>query len=248
MAVPRVRAVSRAIELLSLIGARRRSLTLKDFIAGSGLPKTTVVRLLAELTDAGLISYNGRGSYTVGAALLRWAHLADEVWDVTDRVKGLMQDLVDNYGETLNIFVRQDLARVSIAQVEGQHTLREVVEVGQRIPLGAGAGAEILLAGDPDVIDTLHAAHPELDPEALRARAAAVRERGYAETINARNSGAAALAAPLHAQDGRIIAALSLSGPATRFTSEERALALPALLDTARHIDSVGLGPVEGLL
>ncbi len=76
-----VRSVLRAVELLNLHAAaqegyERDSRTVRDLIDGSGLAKTTVVRLVRTLEECGLLWQRGDGRTVPGPALLRWAGMA----------------------------------------------------------------------------------------------------------------------------------------------------------------------------
>ncbi|UYP17923.1 IclR family transcriptional regulator [Rhodococcus sp. Z13] len=242
-----VRSVARAFDLLNGFDAEHPVRTLRELVELSGLPKSTVVRLLGTLTSQGLVANRGDSTtYSVGPAFLRWVALADAMWEVGAEARQLMTDLRDRCGETVNIYIRQDLHRVSIAQVEGTTTVRSVVQVGERYPLVAGAAGRILLGGCPDeVLDTLAEQEGATD---LRNGAAGAREVGYAITHGDRELGASAVAAPIVSADGRVLAALSISGPTSRFTADRVARYVDAVTDTARQISAVGLGTVEAFL
>ena len=145
--------------------------------------------------------------------------------------------------------MRQAVQRVSIAQEEGTATVRSMVAVGEPMPLGRGATAKVLLSGAPDdLVGTLAEADPDLDAGTLARQVASIRETGYAVSHGERELGASAVAAPLHGEDGRVIAALSVSGPTSRFTAERIPGYVEAVVATARRLDEVGLGAVEALL
>ncbi len=117
------------------------------------------------------------------------------------------------------------------------------------MPLGRGATAKVLLSGAPDdLVGTLAEADPDLDAGTLARQVASIRETGYAVSHGERELGASAVAAPLHGEDGRVIAALSVSGPTSRFTAERIPGYVEAVVATARRLDEVGLGAVEALL
>ena len=82
-----VRSVARALDILALVGDEPTGVTLRDAVASTGLPKTTVLRLLQSLEARGLIWNVGSQTYVAGPALLHLAggnrllHGADD--DVT---------------------------------------------------------------------------------------------------------------------------------------------------------------------
>lgn len=244
-----VRSVSRAVDLLSLFDADHPVRTLREFVELTGLPKTTVVRLIGSLEAHGLIARREESMYSVGAVFLRWVSLSRSMWEVSVETRRIMSRLVDTCGETVNIYIRQDLNRICIAQVEGTATVRSVVGVGVPYVLSAGATAMILLGGCPDsVLRQLAKRDESLTLEALRSEVAGVREAGYAVTHGQRELGASAVAAPILGSDGRILAALSASGPTSRFTADRVGTYVEAVTAAAGEISAAGLGSVEAFL
>ena len=244
-----VRSVARAVDVLSLFDRQHPARTLREIVTLTGLPKTTVVRFLATLESLGLVTTRGESTYTVGPVFLRWVTLADVLWDVSQEARRIMRDLVDECGETVNLYVRQQNSRVSIAQVEGTTTVRSVVEVGTPYPITGGATALVLLGGCPDsFLEELSAGDASLSHDRLRSEVAGVREAGYAVTHGQRELGASAVAAPVFGADGRILAALSVSGPTPRFTAARVGNYVETVTAAARELSQVGLGPVEAFL
>lgn len=245
---PTVRSVDRSFDLLSLFDQRHPMLPLRDIVELSGLPKTTVVRLLAVLRERGIVSENEAGVYTVGATLLGWVRTAESLWQVNASTRAVMDELVRGYGETVTVYVRQGQHRTPIALSEGTHTVRNAVALGSLLPLHRGAASLVLLSGAPHLVQEVLDDDPSIDGDALRRRIEQVREAGYAESDGEREVGASAIAAPVHGRTDRVVAALSISGPSSRFDATRRDEAREALLHAVGQLDDVGLGPVEGLL
>ncbi|NKZ10803.1 IclR family transcriptional regulator [Mycolicibacterium septicum DSM 44393] len=244
-----VRSIARAVDVLELFDVEHSTRTLRELVAHTALPKTTVVRLISTLEALGLIADRGDSTYGLGAGFLRWVALSQAMWEISSQARQIMTRLVDTCGETANIYIRQDLNRVSIAQVEGTTTVRSVVEVGVPYALAAGAAAKILLTGAPDhVVRALAEIRPDIQLESLSREIASIREAGYAVTHGERELGASAVAAPIVASDGRVVAALSASGPTSRFTADRVGRYVDAVTAAATEISAAGLGSVEVFL
>jgi DNA-binding IclR family transcriptional regulator len=244
-----VRSIARAIEVLDLFDVAHPIRQLRELVTLTGLPKTTVVRLLATLESFGLVVARGDSSYGPGPSFLRWVKLAESLWEVGPEARKIMSRLVDDCGETVNIYIRRGLDRMSVAQVEGTATVRSVVEVGVPYPLAAGAAAKVLLGGVPEnVLRELVARHADLSLDALGREVASIRAAGYAVTHGERELGASAVAAPIAGKDGGVIAALSASGPTSRFTPDRVGRYVDAVSAAAGEISGAGLGPVEVFL
>ncbi len=242
-----IRTVGRVIDLIELFDHTTPTREVRDLVEASGLPKSTVLRLAGDLVARGVLSVDSRGRYTIGAALLRWILLAERMWRVDEATQQVLEELVRDLGETATIYVRQDLERTPIASVDGRHAVRNVVEIGARMPLTLGASAMALLSGDVSIIDQLEKRDPTLNGEWLRERAGKVVTDGYALSEGEREIGAASIAVPVRNRSGRVIAALSISGPVSRFTEQARERARDRLLAAGEQLSINGIGPVGGL-
>ena len=82
-----VRSIARAVEVLELFDVEHPTRTLRELVASTGLPKTTVVRLLSTLDSLGLIADRGDSTFGVGAGFLRWVTLAQSMWEVSTETR-----------------------------------------------------------------------------------------------------------------------------------------------------------------
>jgi DNA-binding IclR family transcriptional regulator len=244
-----VRSIVRAVDILGCFDARHPTRTLREIVDAAGLPKTTVVRLLATLQSQGLVLTMGDATYAPGAALLRWTRLAQTAWEVNPATRAILRELVDQCGETVNIYIRQDTERICIAQEEGTATVRSVVNLGASLPLSRGASGKVLLTGAPaPVLERACALETDLSAAALRRDVKAAADLGYAVTHQERELGASAVAAPIHGSGSRTVAALSIGGPTNRFTDLRVTEYVHLVTNAARRITDQGMGTVEAFL
>lgn len=238
-----VRSVTRVIDLLELFDAGHPTRTLKDLVEGTSLPKTTVVRLVATMCARKLLTARADGSYCLGPEMLRWVRLAGQTWAPPQEVIDVMRQLSADTGETVNLYIRQGLSRVVVAQCESTATVRSVIPVGVPYPLWAGAAGKILLQGAPELIADVAADSPRgrQSAEELRAAVDAGHQRGYVLVHGERELGASGLSFPITNAHERVVAALTLGGPTGRFTEDR----MPSYIDhtraAAEKISSIGL-------
>ncbi|MER5201041.1 IclR family transcriptional regulator [Streptomyces sp. NPDC002755] len=244
-----VRSVRRALDILSLLTEDQPTVPLKDMVDATGLPKTTVVRLVQTLEQYGLL-WATPGGYTAGPGLWRWAHLAHTSWELPPDTQKLLRELVDRRGETANLMIRRDVHRVCVAQQESPQPLRHVVRVGDELPMWAGASSKVLLIGATDGLLQRVAAgspHGVAHVEQLRLWATEAADHGYAVSHGERDVGLTAVAVPIRTQTGVVVASLSLSGPSARIPEGAIEGFAGDLLETADRIASQGfqhpLGP-----
>jgi len=153
--------------------------------------------------------------------------------------------LSEEIGETVNIAVLQEHYAVNLYQVRGPGAVGTHNWVGQLTPVHATSSGKVLLAHLPEKerSDVLAASGVQkLTPHTLTARTKLqknldeARERGYAVTLEELEIGLHAMAAPIRSRDGEVIAALSASGPAYRFTEERIHELAPVLVKGAKEI------------
>jgi DNA-binding IclR family transcriptional regulator len=243
-----IRTVGRIVDLVELFDHTTPTRDIRELTTASGLPKSTVLRLAGDLVSRGVLSVDSHARYTIGATLLRWTRLAQRMWRVDENTQDVLDHLVRDLGETATLYVRQDLERTPIASSDGRHAVRNVVEIGARMPLTVGAPSMVLLAADWRIIDRLQERDPTLDGDRLRERVRMVTELGYAHSEGEREVGAASVAVPIRRGTGQVIAALSVSGPLSRFTQQARERAQERLIEAGDVLSTQGIGPVGGML
>ncbi|MCA1187073.1 IclR family transcriptional regulator [Saccharopolyspora sp. 6T] len=237
-----VRSVARALELLGLFDETHRSRSVRELIDATGLPKSTVVRLVATLEQSALLWTGTDGRLAPGAGLLRWARLAQDAWQLPPEAVECLRTLsIEAGGESTRIYVRQGVTRVCVAQHEGTQQLRHVVRIGAAMPLWAGASGHVLLAGCSDQElrrAAIAAARGAGFEDVLADRVRRAGEQNWSVSHGEREDGVSAAAAPITAGD-EIVAAVALGGPTTRFTGERVAAFLPALSRAAEQLSAL---------
>jgi DNA-binding IclR family transcriptional regulator len=223
-----VRSVHRALDLLERFDDERPVWTLADLTHASGLPKTTVLRLVSTLEQRGLVVATGPGRYAIGPGFLRWSRLSSASMEVPLTVRAAMSNLAGETGETANLYIRVGRTRVCLAQTPGTLSVRHTIPLGVAQPLWGGAASQVLLSDPPllgpgpSVVDDIAADSPHgaAFAEQLRVAAARVAERGFAITHGESELGASGVSAPVRRNDGRVVAAVGIGGPTTRFNEE----------------------------
>src|SRR5262249_30401453 len=124
----------------------------------------------------------------------------------------VLAQLRDMTGESAQLYRRQGDARICVAAAERASGLRDTVPVGAVLPMTAGSAAQVLLAWEPP-----EAVMPLLPRCKFTGRTLAeVRRRGWAQSVAEREPGVASVSAPIRDRTGRVIAAISVSGPVGR--------------------------------
>ena len=200
--------------------------SLADVVGGTGLPRPTAHRLLSALEAHHLVSRQD-GRYVLGLRLLGWGNRAAGV-GLVGRALPVLEELRDESGESTQLYVREGEHRVCVASMERVTGLRDTVPVGAVMPLSKGSAGKILLAFAPGGVGSR--------PDAAELRG--IRVRGWAQSVAEREAGVASVSAPVFGDDGRLRAAVSISGPISRLTENPGQRLSHLVVDAAREIES----------
>ncbi|MDT0319856.1 IclR family transcriptional regulator [Streptomyces millisiae] len=245
-----IRAVSRSWAVLRAFTPERMSLSLADLVRETGLPRTTVLRLVDTLAAEGLLESGADGQIRVGARLIAFAAFADAAWTVPPASLARMQALAAETGETVSLYVREGTRRVVVGQAPSPNTLRHAVQQGDELPMSVGSAAYVLLSLEPPadrdgLIDRI-VAEAGGDAAALRKGVASAAEQGWSLSHGHREAGNSGLAVPVPATGGRPparMSVLALGGPTVRFTDDRIPGFVHAVRRCAEDIARTGLPP-----
>jgi DNA-binding IclR family transcriptional regulator len=218
-------ALERAVELLHHIGSQPADPTVAELATEAGMPTSTAYRLLAELEQHGLVQRGPDSTVALGTRLVALGRTAEAGLRsrVVDPAAGVMNALSEEVGETVILTAPCALEAIVLHVVEAErHSVRLSYAQFRRGPMHRGASGKILAAFlEPGerrrLVDAVG------DPD-LEAGLAAVRDDGVAVTVAELDEGAAGVAAPILDRRGRLVAGLSVAGPADRITARVPAL------------------------
>ncbi|CAL9367470.1 Transcriptional regulator KdgR [Streptomyces sp. enrichment culture] len=223
-----VQSVDRAVSVLEIL-ARHGEAGVTEIADELEVHKSTAFRLLGVLENRGLVAQaKDRGKYYLGAGVLRLAGAAAVRLDISQEGVPVCRELADELGETANIAVLDDDAAVNIMQARGTASVTAQNWLGRRTPLHATSSGKVLLAHLPPTLREGLLARPlhrftertVTGASVLRGELEAVVAQGYAATLEELEVGLAAVAAPVRTHDGKVIAAISVSGPVYRLTPD----------------------------
>ncbi|MBY6434864.1 IclR family transcriptional regulator [Rhodococcus kroppenstedtii] len=206
--------------------------SLADLCDAADLPRATAHRLAVGLEVHRMLSRDADGMWRPGPALGELARTAAD--PVVEASAPVLPRLREATGESVQVYRVEGNRRVCVAAVEPPTGLRDTVLVGSRLPLTAGSGAKVLLAWADPTLQRAVLADAAFGERAL----AEVRRRGWAQSVAEREPGVASVAAPIRGHDGRVVAAISVSGPVDRMGRRPGARWAADLLAAAESIET----------
>jgi DNA-binding IclR family transcriptional regulator len=209
-------------------------MTLAGLVAATGLARPTAHRLAVALEHHRLVGRDLQGRFILGPRLAELAAAAGE-----DRLLvtagPILSRLRDIAGESAQLFRRQGDVRVCVAAADRPSGLRDSIPVGSQLAMSAGSAAQVLLAWEePDRLQK-GLTNATFSAVAL----SSVRRRGWAQSVAEREPGVASVSAPVRSPGGKVIAAVSVSGPIERLTRQPGRLHAPAVMAAAERLSEV---------
>lgn len=233
--------LDRAVAILDAVQHGQTSLA--SIVRTTGLPKTTVHRLIAALEVHGLIaSTDGRG-YRLGPYLLRLAASSLHGMPLVAIAHPVLERLAAGTGESSQLWVASAEGRVCVDAVQSQSELRAIVNVGTELPITAGSAGKVFMAWASDaarhrMVEQASALTPDTPVgETLERDLVQTRQRGWAFSSGEREPGVGSVSAPVMGAYGELIAVVSVSGPSTRINKVGARRYAPAVMGSAREIE-----------
>lgn len=237
-------------KLLSLIEALAElsePARLQDLSRMLEMNSSTVLRFLAALQHWGYVARDiDTGRYYLTLRLCGVTQSISANMSIRNIALPFLRSVAQTFGESANLSIEYDMAVMYVEVVNSpSKILVSTQRIGNIAPLHCtGVGKLLLLNYSPAQLeqmaavkglarftDTTITSLPELTAAVERAR-----ETGYALDDEECEAGVRCVAAPLRDYTGRVVAGISVSGPATRMTDQRISRNLPFLLETAEEV------------
>jgi len=215
-----VRAVERAIDVLTSFDAGRTTLEIGDLQRSTGLSRPTLYRLLQTLEAKGFIHSHGNPmQFELGPAVHRLAHAWDRSFPVVSVSKPVLEALWRSTGETVALMLAaSSFERTCAIELRSPHPISYSRGTGYSDPMHRGASGKAILAFLPgeEQERALACVEPARMRDALAAELVGIRKNGYALTSAELVEGVCAIGAPVTGKDGRAHASICVFGPQQR--------------------------------
>jgi IclR family acetate operon transcriptional repressor len=234
----------KGVAIVDLIASASRPLRQRDVVEATGIPHATAVRLIDVLLELDMIRVDARGLYSVGPRVAGWGQAFLDGLDISRLAFDLIEALVEESNETGFMGVLDRDQVLYVAAVSSPQPVRPVARIGHRNPLHCtGIGKTLLAYSSPEKRDRLlrgelvrRTENTITDRAALIVELDGIRERGYAIDEIENEEGVRCVAAPVRDHLGEVVAAISVSAPAYRFTPADVERLAPRVMATADEL------------
>ncbi len=226
-----VQTIERASTILDILGESPQGISIRDVSAKMNLPKGTTHRLLSSLSYFGYVRQDSKTrDYFLGFKLVELGNLLLTQIDLRKEAEPFLRGLAERTRETVHLVFLDRYEIVYVDKVETDHHssgLRMASRVGLRNPVHSCAVGKVLLACLTEEELNLIIKEKGLprrtentitDLIRLKEHLKTVRAQGYAIDDEENEKGIRCVAASIHNDAGKAVAAISISGPAFRVT------------------------------
>lgn len=244
----RVQVLERALDILEVLGGEGSEWMLAELSKRLGVHKSTLHRLLMVLEERRFVEKSPKnGKYRLGLKLFELGSKAVAQLDLREQARPCLEHLVFQTGETAHLCVLDEGEVLYLEKVEAPRTMRVPSIVGRRYPAHCGSAGKALLAFLPEnELDEIIKRHglraftrnTITTPAQLKEELRLVRERGYAVDNEEFEEGLRCIGAPVRDYSGKVVASISIAGPAFRLTQDKIPVMARSVVEAANQLSA----------
>lgn len=223
------KTVVRSMDILNLF-INYSELSFQEIITLSGMPKTSVYRMLATLEEMGFLEKGSDAKYRLGLLFLKFGHLVSSRLDIRKVAYPFMNALHQDTEEAINLIIREGHEAIYIEKIDTYQKVRLYTAIGRRSPLYAGACPRAILSFLPD--EEINAYLDALELKPIANGTVTSKDKLYEMIQQARAEGCtvshselenhtSAVAAPIYNNVGEVVAGLSIAGIEANYVGEK---------------------------
>jgi len=236
-----VQSFARGLGVIRAFTADAPAQTLTEVAARTGLDRAGARRILLTLAQLGYVYQEGRLFRLTARTLdLGYAYLSTTpLWNLAEPI---MEELVAEVHESCSIAVLDGTEMVYILRVPTSKIMTINLGIGSRLPAWCTSMGRVLLSGLPEArVDAVlassslraHTRHTVTDVAQLKKIIGEARTQGYATVSQELEEGLCSIAVPLLDRNGNVMAAMNISGNASRVTTAQMTRKMLPLLQAA---------------
>lgn len=213
--------------ILNAFSSDATNLGLAEIVERTGLPKGTVHRLAGDLVTWGLLERRG-GRYQLGLKLFELGLRVPQHRSLRDTALPFMGDVYQATREAVHLGIRQESEVLYLEKLIGHQQVAAPSQVGGRMPLYCTAIGKALLAfSPPEVFDSVieqglqrRTSRTITNASVLRAQFEQARATRLAFEQEESSIGLACVASPIFGVGNRLVGALSVAAPTSRYSAK----------------------------
>lgn len=225
-----IQVIDRALDVLELLATEKNGLGVTEVGKRLGLHKSTVHRIISTMAERGYIEKaSGGGSYKIGLKLVELSSVHLSNVELKTEARPYLWELTSKMNLTSHLAILDGADAIYIEKVDVVSNIRLYSQIGRRIPVYCSALGKSLLSGlsDSELEDIISKCNLKkltgntiTDREELVNQIKRVRVIGWSVDDEEHDEGIRCIAAPVLDYRGKVIAAVSISGPSSAVSRE----------------------------
>lgn len=236
--------------MLETLARSEHPMGVTELGAALGIPKSNVHRMLRALVELRYVLRDeDRGTYRASIRLWELGSAVLARLDLRTTALPQMEALLERTRETVHLSVLDGDEVVYVHKLDSPEPVRAYSQIGGRAPAHCVATGKAMLAFESDAFLksfalrlTRHSPRTITEPDDFLREMERVRATGHAVNRGEWRDSVFGIAAPIRGSDGRVLAALGISGPADRI-KPSTIKSLAAHVVDAAHGVSEALSP-----
>jgi DNA-binding IclR family transcriptional regulator len=226
----KIKSIEKALDLLELLSDNKKEMGITEINRELHMGFSTIHRILNTLKYRGYIVQNQQTSkYMLGTKLFILGCKVQNTTNLIKVVTPFLQRLSQNTNETINFAILEGREAIYLFKIESKEMLKAGIEVGTKVAAHCTSLGKVLLAFLPEqefmmLYPNENEKLPTFTPnsissvEELKKYLKKIKKQGYAIDEEEYKIGVNCLGVPIINDEGKAIAAISISGPVSRFS------------------------------
>ncbi len=245
----RIKSIEKALDLLEFLSIKEQETGITEISKKLNLGLSTVHRILSTLKSRGYVIQNQQTTkYRLGIKLFELGCAVQSTRRLVEITKPYLKQLSQSTNETANLAILEGKEVIYLDTIESTEILRTEIMAGTRTPAHCTALGKVLLSFISNrEFESLYKSDEPLSSltsksisslEELKKHLKKVKEQGYAIDREEYKIGVNCIGVPIFGRNGEAIAAISITGPASRFTIDEMEKVKDILITTSEEISN----------
>jgi len=245
----RIKSIDKVLDLLEFLSINEQEIGVAEISKKINMGLSTVHRILTTLKSRGYINQNEQtAKYRLGIKLFELGCAVQNTKHLIEIAKPYLQELSGITKEIVNLAILEGREVIYLSKIESTEILTVNIKSGTRVLAHCTALGKVLLAFIPDrEFDSLYKSEKQLPSltqnsitslKELKKQLKKIREQGYTIDKEEYKIGVNCFAVPIINKEGRAIAAISITGPASRFTVDEMEKVKDRLINISKEISN----------
>jgi DNA-binding IclR family transcriptional regulator len=241
-----IKVLNKTFSILEILLQQGSAMNMTEISEKLGLYPSTTHRILDTLKYWGYVEQEpDNQEYQLGLKVLELGMAKLHQMDLAREAAPYLKELVNQFNETVHLGILEEEEVLYLLKEESSQTIRMHSWVGKRAPLHCTALGKVLLAHLSveerkkilgGKVLSRHTENTITDKSKLEKELSKVREQGFALDREENEKDVWCIATPIKNHQGKVIAAVSISGPAFRIDEKVQNNLKEVLIETSRKI------------